>query len=42
MMPLSIIVHHATTDDWHIKTLLDDLRNDMNQPEAWINQGVAM
>lgn len=36
-MPLSITVHHATTDGWHIKTFLDCLQHDMNHPKFWIN-----
>ncbi|MGE5677496.1 MAG: CatA-like O-acetyltransferase [Pseudomonadota bacterium] len=35
LMPLSITVHHAATDGWHIKCLLDDLQHDMNHPETW-------
>lgn len=36
MMPLSITVHHATTDGWHVKTFLDDLQNGFDHPENWI------
>lgn len=36
LLPLSITVHHATTDGWHIKNFLDDLQYEMNHPEIWI------
>ncbi|MHB8126603.1 MAG: CatA-like O-acetyltransferase [Desulfitobacteriaceae bacterium] len=35
-MPLSITVHDATTDGWHINTFLDCLQHDINHPEIWI------
>ncbi|WHH58604.1 CatA-like O-acetyltransferase [Petroclostridium sp. X23] len=42
MMPLSITVHHATTDGWHIKTFLADLQHDMNHPEIWIDESATI
>lgn len=35
-MPLSITVHHAATDGWHIKQLLEDLQSSMDHPEVWL------
>ncbi len=35
LLPLSITVHHASTDGWHIKNFLDDLQDDMNNPQMW-------
>lgn len=35
-MPLSITVHHATTDGYHLKVFLDELQRTMNRPEEWI------
>lgn len=35
-MPLSITVHHATTDGYHIKTFLEELQKTINEPESWI------
>ncbi|HYE83198.1 MAG TPA: CatA-like O-acetyltransferase [Clostridia bacterium] len=35
LMPLSITVHHATTDGWHIKYFLEELQHEMNTPEVW-------
>lgn len=29
-MPLSLTVHHATTDGYHVSKFIDDLQNDMN------------
>lgn len=36
VMPLSITCHHATTDGWHVKTFLDDLKKDMEEMERFI------
>ncbi|WP_025027804.1 chloramphenicol acetyltransferase [Caldalkalibacillus mannanilyticus] len=36
LLPLSITVHHATTDGWHIKNFLDELQYEMNHPEKWM------
>ena len=30
MMPLSLTLHHATTDGYHVATFLDDLQRDMD------------
>lgn len=38
LMPLSITVHHAATDGWHIKNFLDALQYEMDHPEIWITQ----
>lgn len=35
-MPLSITVHHATTDGYHLKVFLEELQRTMNEPESWI------
>lgn len=35
-MPLSITVHHAATDGWHIKQFLEDLQSLMDHPEVWL------
>lgn len=35
-MPLSITVHHATTDGYHLKVFFEELQNTMNGPESWI------
>ena len=36
VLPLSITLHHATTDGWHVKKFLDDLQYAMNHPEEWL------
>jgi len=36
LLPLSLTVHHATTDGWHIKSFLDDLQHGMDNPGEWI------
>lgn len=36
LMPLSITVHHATTDGWHIKNFLEELQLEMDDPESWM------
>lgn len=35
-MPLSITVHHATTDGYHLKEFLEDLQTNMNEPKSWM------
>lgn len=35
-MPLSVTVHHATTDGYHLKVFFEDLQEDMNSPEKWL------
>lgn len=35
-LPLSITLHHATTDGYHVKCFVEDLQNEMNHPENWI------
>ena len=35
-MPISISVHHATTDGWHVKCFLDELQALMNEPLKWL------
>lgn len=34
-MPLSVTVHHATTDGYHLKMFFEELQKTMNQPEEW-------
>jgi chloramphenicol O-acetyltransferase type A len=36
MLPISIILHHATTDGWHVKQFLEDIQHAMNHPEEWL------
>lgn len=36
MMPLSITVHHATTDGYHLKVFFEELQESMNHPETWM------
>ena len=36
IMPLSLTVHHATTDGFHIATFLEDLQNEMNEFEQFL------
>lgn len=36
LMPLSVTVHHATTDGYHLKVLFEDLQNCMDNPDAWM------
>lgn len=36
LMPLSITLHHATTDGYHVNKFLEELQNEMNHPENWI------
>jgi chloramphenicol O-acetyltransferase type A len=35
LMPLSITVHHAATDGWHVKNFLEELQHEMDNPETW-------
>lgn len=35
-MPLSITVHHATTEGYHIKTFLEELQRTMNNTDEWL------
>jgi chloramphenicol O-acetyltransferase type A len=34
-MPLSVTVHHATTEGYHLKVFFDELQKTMNEPEQW-------
>lgn len=36
LMPLSITVHHATVDGYHLKVFLEVLQELMNEPDGWI------
>ena len=35
-MPLSVTVHHAATDGWHLKEFLELLQSFMDHPEQWL------
>jgi chloramphenicol O-acetyltransferase type A len=35
-MPLSVTVHHATTDGYHLKVFFEELQRTMNHPEEWL------
>lgn len=35
-MPLSITVHHATTDGYQLKVFFEELQRIMNHPEEWM------
>lgn len=35
-MPLSVTVHHATTDGYHLKMFFQQLQYAMNNPDEWI------
>lgn len=35
-MPLSITVHHAATEGYHLKVFLEQLQYDMDHPELWL------
>lgn len=35
-MPLSITVHHATTDGYHLKVFFEELQRTMNHPDEWL------
>lgn len=37
LMPLSITVHHATTDGYHLKLFFEELQEIMNKPHGWLN-----
>lgn len=36
LMPLSITVHHATTDGYHLKLFFEELQRIMNTPSEWL------
>lgn len=36
IMPLSITVHHATTDGYHLKLFFEELQSTMNEPNLWL------
>ncbi|NCC16833.1 MAG: chloramphenicol acetyltransferase CAT [Clostridia bacterium] len=36
LMPLSVTVHHATTDGYHLKQLFEKLQDGMNHPVGWL------
>ncbi|MCI6738208.1 MAG: CatA-like O-acetyltransferase [Intestinibacter sp.] len=36
IMPLSMTLHHATTDGYHVKVFLEDLQDQMNNPQNWL------
>lgn len=36
MLPLSLTLHHATTDGWHVKRFLEDMQYAMNHPQEWL------
>lgn len=38
LMPLSITVHHATVDGYHIKELLEKIQYDFDNPDEWITK----
>lgn len=35
-MPLSVTVHHATTDGYHLKVFFEELQRTMNCPNEWL------
>jgi chloramphenicol O-acetyltransferase type A len=35
-LPLSLTLHHATTDGWHVKEFLNDLQHAMDKPQEWL------
>ena len=37
-MPLSVTVHHATTEGYHLKISFEELQRTMNNPEEWFPQ----
>ena len=37
MMPLSITVHHAVADGYHVALFLEKFQKYMTSPEEWIN-----
>ena len=36
-MPLSVTVHHAATDGYHLKVFFEELQYTMNHPEDWLS-----
>lgn len=36
VMPLSVTVHHATTDGYHLKLFFEELQGKMNHPKEWM------
>lgn len=36
LMPLSITVHHATTEGYHLKLFFEELQRTMNTPAEWL------
>lgn len=36
LMPLSITVHHATTEGYHLKVFFEELQRTMNAPTEWL------
>lgn len=36
LMPLSVTVHHATTDGYHLKQFFEELQDSINHPEQWL------
>lgn len=36
VMPLSVTVHHATTDGYHLKVFFEELQRTMNYPGEWL------
>lgn len=36
IMPLSVTVHHATTDGYHLKVFFEELQRTMNCPDEWL------
>lgn len=35
-MPLSVTVHHATTDGYHLKLFFETLQNSLENPWQWL------
>ena len=38
IMPVSITVHHAIADGYHVGLFLDKFQEYMNYPEKWMKQ----
>jgi chloramphenicol O-acetyltransferase type A len=36
LMPLSVTVHHATTDGYHLKVFFEELQRSMDTPAEWL------
>lgn len=36
IMPLSLTLHHATTDGWHVNKFLTDLEYAVDHPDEWL------